>query len=124
HGANRLGSVALSEILIFGRRAGEDAAKYAAGGSEHIIPARVAEDVAKRAQALAVRAHKALGCEGMSRVDMIARSTDIVVLEVNTIPGMTGTRLLPDAARAAGISFPDLLSRLVENALRRKNRRA
>ncbi|MBI2973251.1 MAG: D-alanine--D-alanine ligase [Armatimonadetes bacterium] len=99
-------------------------AKYAAGGSEHIIPARVSEDVAKRAQALAVRAHKALGCEGMSRVDMIARSTDIVVLEVNTIPGMTGTSLLPDAARAAGISFPDLLSRLVENALRRKNRRA
>lgn len=99
-------------------------AKYAAGGSEHIIPARVSEDVAKRAQALAVRAHKALGCEGMSRVDMISRVTDIVVLEVNTIPGMTPTSLLPDAAKAAGISFSELLERIIENALRRMNERA
>lgn len=99
-------------------------AKYAAGGSEHVIPARIPADVAGRAQALAVRAYQALGCEGMSRVDMIARGADIVVLEVNTIPGMTPTSLLPDAARAAGISFAELLDRIVENALRRQNRRA
>ncbi len=98
-------------------------AKYAAGGSEHVIPARIPADVAGRAQALAVRAYQALGCEGMSRVDMIARGADIVVLEVNTIPGMTPTSLLPDAAKAAGISFAELLDRIVENALRR-NRRA
>jgi len=67
-----------------------------------------------------VRAYKALGCEGMARVDIIARSTDIVVLEVNTIPGMTPTSLLPDAAKAAGISFPELLDRLVENAIKRR----
>ncbi len=94
-------------------------AKYAAGGSEHIIPARLPADVAQRAQALAVRAHQALGCEGMSRVDLIARGGDIVVLEVNTIPGMTPTSLLPDAAKAAGIAFPQLLDRLIQSALQR-----
>lgn len=94
-------------------------AKYAAGGSEHLIPARVGEEVGKCAQALAVRAYQALGCAGMGRVDMIARGGDIVVLEVNTIPGMTATSLLPDAARAAGMLFPDLLDRIVKNALRR-----
>lgn len=95
-------------------------AKYAAGGSEHIIPARVSEEIGTRAQSLAVRAYKALGCEGFSRVDIIARSTDIVVLEVNTIPGMTPTSLLPDAAKAAGISFPELLDRLIENVIKRR----
>lgn len=94
-------------------------AKYATGGSDHVIPARVSEEVAHRAQALAIRAYQALGCEGMSRVDMIARDGDIVVLEVNTIPGMTPTSLLPEAARAAGIAFSELLDRLVENALER-----
>jgi len=98
-------------------------AKYAAGGSDHIIPARVPDDVARRAQALALRAYQALGCEGMSRVDMIARGDDIVVLEVNTIPGMTSTSLLPEAARAAGITFPELLDRIIRNALRRANER-
>ncbi len=95
-------------------------AKYVAGGSDHIIPARVSDGVAARAQGLAVRAYQALGCEGMGRVDMIAREGDVVVLEVNTIPGMTPTSLLPDAARAAGIQFSELLDRIVRTALRRK----
>lgn len=94
-------------------------AKYAQGGSDHLIPARVDPDVAARAQALALRAYQAVGCEGMGRVDMIARASDIVVLEVNTIPGMTATSLLPDAARAAGIPFADLLDRIIRSALRR-----
>ncbi len=95
-------------------------AKYTDGGSDHIIPARVPPDVAARAQTLAVRAYRALGCEGMSRVDMIARGEDIVVLEINTIPGMTPTSLLPDAARAAEISFQALLDRLIATALKRR----
>ncbi len=98
-------------------------AKYAAGGSDHVIPARVPGDVVQRAQALAVRAYQALGCAGMARVDMIARGTDMVVLEANTIPGMTPTSLLPHAAQAAGIPFPGLLDRIVENALSRARRR-
>jgi D-alanine-D-alanine ligase len=98
-------------------------AKYAPGGSEHIIPARLPEDVTARAQALAVRAHQALGCEGMSRVDLLVHGTDIVVLEVNTIPGMTPTSLLPDGAKAVGITFPELLDRLIQHALRRARTR-
>lgn len=96
------------------------AAKYADGGSEHLIPARVSAEVTARAQALALRAYEALGCEGMGRVDMIARDADLVVLEVNTIPGMTATSLLPDAAKAAGVSFTALLDRIVRRALHRK----
>jgi len=94
-------------------------AKYADGGSDHLIPARVSAEVTARAQALALRAYDALGCAGMGRVDMIARESDIVVLEVNTIPGMTATSLLPDAAKAAGISFSALLDRIITRALRR-----
>ncbi len=109
----------LIEIVPHGEFYSYDA-KYAAGGSDHIIPARLSDEVSARAQGLAVRAYQALGCEGMGRVDMIAREGDVVVLEVNTIPGMTATSLLPDAARAAGIEFSELLDRIVRNALRRK----
>jgi D-alanine-D-alanine ligase len=99
-------------------------AKYATGGSDHFVPARIHETLAQSATALALRAYQALGCEGMSRVDMIARGDQIVVLEINTIPGMTATSLLPDAAKAAGISFAQLLDRIVACALRRPQRRA
>jgi D-alanine-D-alanine ligase len=99
-------------------------AKYATGGSDHFVPARVSEAVTQSATALALRAYQALGCEGMSRVDMIARGDQIVVLEINTIPGMTATSLLPDAAKAAGISFAQLLDRIVACAMRRTPRRA
>jgi D-alanine-D-alanine ligase len=99
-------------------------AKYATGGSDHFVPARVPEALTQSATALALRAYQALGCEGMSRVDMIARGDQIVVLEINTIPGMTATSLLPDAAKAAGISFAHLLDRIVACAMRRTRRRA
>ncbi|NPV52335.1 MAG: D-alanine--D-alanine ligase [Firmicutes bacterium] len=91
--------------------------KYTQGLSEHIIPARIGEMATRRAKDLALRAHCAFGCRGMSRVDMIISSEDtpneIYVLEVNTIPGMTETSLVPDAARAAGIDFPELVDMLV-----------
>lgn len=92
-------------------------AKYAPGGSVHIIPARVSEKAAERARAYARAAHTLLGCRGMSRVDMIVRGDQPYVLEVNTIPGMTPTSLLPEAARAAGIEFSDFLDRIVQYAL-------
>jgi D-alanine-D-alanine ligase len=91
--------------------------KYAAGGSEHIIPARISIAAAAKAWEYAVRSHVALGCRGMSRVDMMVEGDEPVVLEVNTIPGMTPTSLLPDAARAAGIPFGELLDRLIGYAL-------
>lgn len=94
-------------------------AKYTPGASEEICPARLAPDLTARAQALAVRAHEVLGCRDMSRVDMFVRGEQVIVLEVNTIPGMTEVSLLPQSARAAGISFPGLLDTLVGAALRR-----
>jgi D-alanine-D-alanine ligase len=96
-------------------------AKYAPGGSAHIIPARISRLAEERARDYGVRSHKALQCAGMSRVDMIVVGDEPYVLEVNTIPGMTPTSLLPDAARAAGIEFPELLDRLIGYAMERIN---
>ena len=92
--------------------------KYVPGMSRHIIPARVSEPSREQCQAVAVAAHRALGCRGMSRADtIVAADGTVQLLEVNTIPGMTATSLLPDAARAAGVSFPELCERLVMLAL-------
>jgi D-alanine-D-alanine ligase len=96
------------------------AAKYTSGQSEHIIPARLPEEQRQAAQRAAERAHAALGCHGMSRVDVIVDGGGTPwVIEVNAIPGLTELSLLPDAARAAGISFADLCERLVGDALQR-----
>ncbi len=92
--------------------------KYQPGMSSHIIPARIPDERRAECERLAVVAHEALGCRGMSRTDFIVTEDgETLVLETNTIPGMTPTSLLPDAARAAGIQFPDLCTRLVELAL-------
>lgn len=92
--------------------------KYVPGMSLHIIPARISDDAALECQRLALDAHRVLGCRGMSRADTIVDPDGGVwLLETNTIPGMTTTSLLPDAARAAGIDFPDLCERLVRLAL-------
>jgi D-alanine-D-alanine ligase len=99
-------------------------AKYSAGESEEIVPAPIPEDVAQRAQDIAVRAHRALGCRGMSRTDLMWSQDRMVALEVNTIPGMTANSLLPKAARAAGIEFGDLIARFVDWALEDARRRA
>ena len=91
--------------------------KYDPDLTQEICPARIPEATAKVAQDLAVRAHLALSCRGLSRTDMIVTSRGPVILEVNTLPGMTVNSLLPKAARVAGISFPELLDRLVRLAL-------
>jgi len=92
--------------------------KYVPGMSKHIIPAGVSEEARAECQRLAVQAHRALGCAGMSRSDTIVTPEGVVyLLETNTIPGMTKTSLLPDAAAAAGITFPELCERLVGLAL-------
>lgn len=92
--------------------------KYAAGGSQHICPAPLSEEDTKRAMELAVAAHKTLECRGVSRSDLIRDARgNFWVLETNTIPGMTATSLLPDAARAAGMSFAELCTKLIAYAL-------
>lgn len=93
-------------------------AKYTAGMSEHIIPPRLAVEKQQEIQSLAVQAYKTVSCRGLSRVDfMITKDGKPYILEVNTSPGMTETSLYPDAARAAGIEFPELVDRLVRLAL-------
>ena len=93
--------------------------KYTPGATEEIVPARISEAQAAVARELALRCHRAFGCRGMSRVDMIVEPEQIWVIEINTIPGMTPTSLLPRAAAAAGIPFPHLVDRLIELALER-----
>lgn len=94
-------------------------AKYQPGASEEITPAPFEPGIIKRIQGIAVTAHRALGCYGMSRTDMIVTDDRIVVLETNTIPGLTETSLLPQQAAAAGISFSQLIDRIIESALKR-----
>ena len=84
----------------------------------HVIPARLEPAVYARAQELAIKAHNALGCRGVSRSDFIVTEDGVpVVLETNTIPGMTARSLLPDSARTGGIDFPELCTRFIEFAL-------
>ena len=98
-------------------------AKYTAGKSHHIIPARIPEAARAAACDSAARAFTELGCSGMARVDIIVDSAGTPwVLEVNTVPGLTELSLLPDAARAAGIAFDDLCQRLVDHAVGRHQR--
>ncbi len=95
-------------------------AKYTAGVTQEICPARIDEAQTEKAQTSAKTAHKALFCRGYSRTDMILKDQDIYVLETNTIPGMTATSLLPQAAGVAGITFSQLLDRLIELSLEEK----
>jgi D-alanine-D-alanine ligase len=96
-------------------------AKYTKGMTEFKIPATLPEEILKEAQDLACRAHRALGCYGMSRVDMICDpSYKIYILEVNTIPGLTELSLLPKAASHMKISFEELVDTLLLYALQRE----
>ncbi len=92
-------------------------AKYTPGATREICPAEIDRKLTEKVQAYACRAHTALCCKGYSRTDMIARGDDLFVLETNTIPGMVPTSLLPLAAGTAGISFAELLDRLIAFSL-------
>ena len=99
-------------------------AKYTAGKSHHIIPARIPAPAQQAAAGAAALAFTELGCSGMGRVDMIVDASGTPwVLEVNTVPGLTEVSLLPDAARAAGVAFDALCQRLVDHAIGRFQRR-
>jgi D-alanine-D-alanine ligase len=96
-------------------------AKYTSGMTEFIIPARMKEEKYRLAQDLAVKAHKALGCIGFSRVDLVTDKDDNpYVLEVNTIPGMTDLSDLPAMAKAYGIEYEDLVEIMLYSALKDK----
>ncbi|SLN19840.1 D-alanine--D-alanine ligase [Pseudooctadecabacter jejudonensis] len=95
-------------------------AKYETGGSRHVIPAEIPQDIFEACMDFAVRAHNALGCRGMSRTDFRwdeARGLEgLILLETNTQPGMTPTSLAPEQAAHCGISFPELMTWMVEDA--------
>jgi D-alanine-D-alanine ligase len=96
-------------------------AKYAPGGSEHILPAQVPNEIYRKCQQYSLMAHKALGCRGISRSDFrfddtTNAKTEPVLLEINTQPGMTPTSLVPELAKHAGHSFEELMTWMVNDA--------
>lgn len=93
-------------------------AKYAPGGSQHILPAQIPPDVYAKCQHYALLAHHALGCRGVSRTDFRydEKTGELIVLEVNTQPGMTGTSLVPELAAHAGQSYEQLVTWMVNDA--------
>jgi D-alanine-D-alanine ligase len=96
-------------------------AKYAPGGSKHILPAPVSSEVYEECRRLALAAHRALGCRGVTRADFRYDDSKpgvsgLFCLEVNTQPGMTGTSLVPEMAAHGGMSFPELCRWMVEDA--------
>lgn len=94
--------------------------RYTEGLCEHIIPADLSPEQTLRLQNIAIQAHNALGCRDMSRADFVVpNANEEILLEVNTLPGMTPTSLYPDGARVYGLSFPSLMRHLVERGLAR-----
>jgi len=91
-------------------------AKYAAGGSRHVIPADIEPGVSEEVMRLAVLAHQTLGCRGVTRADFRYDGDRPYLLEINTQPGMTPTSLVPEQAKYAGISFQELVVWMVDNA--------
>lgn len=114
-------ATAVTDILASAGAFYDYDAKYAPGGSIHVLPANLKENIYQNVQQLALRAHRALGCRGVSRSDFRyddrpEGTGDLVVLEVNTQPGMTETSLVPEMAAHAGYSFGGLVRWMVEDA--------
>jgi D-alanine-D-alanine ligase len=92
--------------------------KYTSGMSEYIVPADITEEVAAKAQQQALKAFHSLGCEGYARIDFrLDIDNELYCLEVNTLPGMTPLSLVPKAAKAVGISFEELIKKIIQQAL-------
>jgi D-alanine-D-alanine ligase len=114
----------VGEIVVAKNEWYDYEAKYAAGEMELVVPARISAEQASRAQDLAVQAFAAIDCEGMARVDMFVRADgDVLVNELNTIPGFTETSVYAKLFEAGGIGYGELLERLVDLALERHERR-
>ena len=117
-----MGDVALGVIDIVPNIGFYDyEAKYAQGGSLHILPAEIPNDIYRKCQRYSLMAHQALGCRGITRCDFRyddtpAEKGELILLEINTQPGMTGTSLVPEMAAHAGHSFEDLVTWMVNDA--------
>ncbi len=118
-----MGDVALGvcEIVPTGHAFYDYDSKYVPGGSKHVVPAKISLNIYQKIQTLALTAHQAIGCRGVSRSDFRyddrhSEDGEVVWLELNTQPGMTPTSLVPEIAAEAGHSFGELLSWMVEDA--------
>lgn len=118
-----MGDVALgvTEVVPVGNAFYDYDAKYAEGGSRHVIPAQISPNIYQKIQTLALKAHQAMGCRGVSRSDFryddrFSEDGEVIWLEVNTQPGMTPTSLVPEMAAHAGHSFGELVRWMVEDA--------
>jgi D-alanine-D-alanine ligase len=118
-----MGDVALGvcEIVPTGHAFYDYDSKYVPGGSKHVVPAKISLNIYQKIQTLALKAHQAIGCRGVSRSDFRyddrhSENGEVVWLEINTQPGMTPTSLVPEIAAEAGHSFGELLSWMVEDA--------
>ncbi|CAD7037725.1 D-alanine--D-alanine ligase [Pseudorhizobium halotolerans] len=114
-------ALGVTEVVPTGNAFYDYDAKYAAGGSTHILPAQISSNVYQKIQSLALKAHQAMGCRGVSRSDFryddrVSEDGEVIWLEVNTQPGMTPTSLVPEMAAHAGLSFGDLVRWMVEDA--------
>ncbi len=98
-------------------------AKYTSGACEEIVPAPCSQDLTKRIQDTAAAVHTFLGCRGLSRTDMIHSDNTLYVLEINTLPGLTGTSLAPKSFSARGGTYTELLDILIQNALSDKGQK-
>jgi D-alanine--D-alanine ligase len=115
-----LGDRALPPVEVVPRGGRYDfASKYEVGATEEIVPARLPEETLVKLRACALDAHRALGCRGATRTDVIVRDGGLVVLETNTLPGMTSTSLLPNSAKSVGMSYADVVEWIVQEALQR-----
>lgn len=112
--------LAITEIIPVISEFYDYKAKYEEGGSKHVCPADLTSGIEKKIKENAIRAYKALGCNDLSRADFIWDEKEgIYFIEMNTIPGMTPTSLAPEAAKVAGMSFTELLDKLIKSALER-----
>ena len=109
------------QILLAGGEAGwyDYDAKYTPGGMELVVPARVPAEVRERVRELALRAFRLVDCSGMARVDFFVDGEDVLVNELNTIPGFTATSVFARLFEASGVPYPELLGRLCDLALER-----
>jgi D-alanine-D-alanine ligase len=119
------GNIALppTEIFPIGAEFFDYNAKYSAGASKEITPAPITTRETEAVQKIAVAAHEIIGASGVSRTDMIIGNDGrIYVLEINTLPGLTPTSLLPQAANSMGLSNSALLDKIIASALRKRSR--
>ncbi|MCL6708587.1 D-alanine--D-alanine ligase [Pseudomonas sp. R2.Fl] len=114
-------ALGVTEIVPQGHSFYDYDSKYAAGGSKHVLPAQISPKIYQKIQDLAVKAHRAIGCRGVSRSDFryddrFSEDGDLIWLEINTQPGMTPTSLVPEMAAHAGYSFGEFVRWMVEDA--------